>query len=255
MATAVGFQLVTTMRMTIFPLGLFAFLLTTTGCITPAARIIVPSEVLRGANGDGNIPRGRYVVRMTNGEQDWEMQLPEIATAYEVRIPLHGQQVGAVEQSPVTAADKEILAEREAEARMRGDGESPAGEEEGAGKGRDGSDAGEGKKKSDRENTRDGDGKKTGRTAEAAREAPRASYLLTLAKVKELYRTRHYEVALVELVALERQYPDDERILSMKGSLYEKLGKRELARAAWQAVLALNPYNLQVAEALQHLDK
>jgi Flp pilus assembly protein TadD len=84
---------------------------------------------------------------------------------------------------------------------------------------------------------------------------PRSSYLLTLAKVKDLYRTRNYEIALVELVALEREYPNDERIMSMKGSLYEKVGRRQLARESWEAVLAINPYNLQVAEALQRLGK
>jgi len=91
--------------------------------------------------------------------------------------------------------------------------------------------------------------------ASATTATPKASYLLTLAKVKDLYRTRNYEIALVELVALEKQYPNDERIMSMKGSLYEKVGRRQLAREAWEAVLALNPYNLQVAEALQRLGK
>ena len=57
----------------------------------------------------------------------------------------------------------------------------------------------------------------------------------------------------MELVALEREYPNDERIMSMKGSLYEKLGRRQLARESWEAVLSINPYNLQVAEALQRL--
>jgi predicted Zn-dependent protease len=94
-----------------------------------------------------------------------------------------------------------------------------------------------------------------GTPASATNATPKASYLLTLAKVKDLYRTRNYEIALVELVALEKQYPNDERIMSMKGSLYEKVGRRQLAREAWEAVLALNPYNLQVAEALQRLGK
>ena len=85
--------------------------------------------------------------------------------------------------------------------------------------------------------------------------AARASYLLTLAKVKDLYRNRHYELALVELVELERQYPNDEHILSMKGSLHERLGNKGLAREAWQQVLTLNPFNLAVLEALQRLGK
>ena len=83
----------------------------------------------------------------------------------------------------------------------------------------------------------------------------KASYLLTLARVKELYRTRQYELALVEIGELDRQYPDDEHILSMKGSLYERLGNKNLAREAWQQTLRINPYNLAVLEALQRLGK
>ncbi len=73
--------------------------------------------------------------------------------------------------------------------------------------------------------------------------------------MKELYRTRHYELGLVELVELEKQYPEDEHVLSMKGSLYERLGNKALARDAWQQVLRINPYNLAVLEALQRLGK
>ena len=73
--------------------------------------------------------------------------------------------------------------------------------------------------------------------------------------IADLYRTRHYELGLVELVDLERQYPDDEHILSMKGSLYERLGNKNLAREAWQEALRLNPFNLAVLEALQRLGK
>jgi Flp pilus assembly protein TadD len=85
--------------------------------------------------------------------------------------------------------------------------------------------------------------------------AAKASYLLTLARVKELYRTRQYELALVELAELDRQYPEDEHILSMKGSLYDRLGNKNLAREAWQQTLRINPYNLAVLEALQRLGK
>ena len=79
----------------------------------------------------------------------------------------------------------------------------------------------------------DGDAKPAAKSAPARKPgddkppAAKASYLLTLARVKELYRTRQYELALVELVELDRQYPEDEHILSMKGSLYERLGQQE----------------------------
>ena len=216
-----------------------------TGCLsTPVGRIEPPQEILRGRNesGDG---RGRYVVRMTDGEQDWEVTIPEIGTAYEVSIPLKGGKGGngiTVEQPTLTAADKEIVGQRQVDARVRAEEAPPAPEIMGLGE------------ESIPQKPVRPRAINTG-TAGSAPVTPKASYLLTLAKVKDLYRTRNYELALVELVALEREYPEDERIMSMKGSLYEKLGRRQLAREAWEAVLALNPYNLQVAEALQRLGK
>jgi hypothetical protein len=215
------------------------------GCLVPpAGHIDVPPDVLRGAGarGEAGAPRSRYVVRMTDGDQDWELQLPEIATAYEVKIPLRGKPGGAlgVDQSPMTAADKEIVSQRDADERARADEPSDSA--------RDAFD-------NEQDATRPARNGAVRRAAAGAGATPRASYLLTLAKVKELYRTRNYEVALVQLVALEHEYPDDERILSMKGSLYDKLGKKRLARESWEAVLAINPYNLQVAEALQRLGK
>jgi tetratricopeptide (TPR) repeat protein len=210
--------------------------LASVGCLVPpAGRIDVPPDVLRGPNrGEAGAPRSRYVVRMTDGDQDWEFQLPEIATAYEVRIPLRGRPglpggPGGAELAAVTAADKEIARAHEAEENARAD--SQVGDEG------------------------DEEGKKAPRPRTGPTPSPRSSYLLTLAKVKDLYKTRNYEVALVELTSLERDYPNDERILSMKGSLYEKLGKKQLARDTWQTVLSINPYNLQVVEALQRLGK
>ena len=207
------------------------------GCVTaPAGRIDVPTDLLRGRGpNESGSARNRYVVRMTDGDQDWEFQLPEIATAYEVRIPLRGMQQGGggvpVDNPTVTAADKEIVGQREVDARLRAD-EAPPGGPDGAGEGEE------------REGVRPAGlrtGRKPGIAPDGAAAAPHSSYLLTLAKVKDLYRSRNYEIALVELVALEREYPNDERIMSMKGSLYEKLGRRQLARESWDAVLSINP--------------
>jgi hypothetical protein len=186
------------------------------------------------------------VVRMTDGDQDWEVTIPEIGTAYEVSIPLKGAKGGpggiVVEQPTLTAADKEIVGQRQIDARARAD-EPPAMPIDATAISEEGY------------APRPQRGPRPIAGVAAGGATPKASYLLTLAKVKDLYKTRNYELALVELVALEKEYPDDERIMSMKGSLYEKLGRRQLAREAWEAVLALNPYNLQVAEALQRLGK
>jgi Flp pilus assembly protein TadD len=199
----------------------------------------------------GESPRTRYVVRMTDGQRDWEIQLPEIATAYEVKVPLSGKPSTrlAVDMATMTAADREILQEREAAARAEADDTQAPSED------------GQMKRASARE---EGDAAKDAKPAKksAARKpgddkppSAKASYLLTLARVKDLYRSKQYELALVELAELDRQYPDDEHILSMKGSLYERLGNKNLAREAWQQTLRINPYNLAVLEALQRLGK
>jgi Flp pilus assembly protein TadD len=81
----------------------------------------------------------------------------------------------------------------------------------------------------------------------------KASYLVGIAQVRSLYDARNMEIALVQLVELEKDYPNDEKLLAMKGSIYRKLGRNNLARAAWERVLALNPDNGVVAAALRAL--
>ncbi len=229
---------------------------TASGCASNAvaADVRVPPELLRGSPyaAGGEPARSRYVVRMTDGQRDWEIQLPEIATAYEVKVPLTGAPTAplGIDMANMTTADREILAQNEAARRESGGGGGndlmapDEGDEGDSGKGDKGKKA------------RAGTPPAGGKGAAAGQPpAARPSYLLTLERVKELYRTRHYELGLVELVELEKQYPEDEHILSMKGSLYERLGNKTLARDAWQQVLRLNPYNLAVLEALQRLGK
>ena len=214
------------------------------------ADVRVPPELLRGSpyTAGGEPARTRYVIRMTDGQRDWEIQLPEIATAYEVKVPLTGRaDVAAggghghddVGRPRDPGAERSLAARarrrRRQERRQRRRQEASAATRTGD-------------KKGDKKSA----GKpRAGQTPPAAR----PSYLLTLERVKELYRTRHYELGLVELVELEKQYPEDEHVLSMKGSLYERLGNKALARDAWQQVLRINPYNLAVLEALQRLGK
>jgi len=223
---------------------------TASGCASNAvaADVRVPPELLRGSpySASGEPSRSRYVVRMTDGQRDWEIQLPEIATAYEVKVPLTGAPNAplGVDMANMTTADREILAQNEAARRESagGAGNDLMAPDEG--------DDGKSTKKPAGKPPAAGKGAASGQPP-----ASRPSYLLTLERVKKLYRTRHYELGLVELVELEKLYPEDEHVLSMKGSLYERLGNKTLAREAWQQVLRLNPYNLAVLEALQRLGK
>jgi hypothetical protein len=248
------------------------FLIAAGGCTLTKpvpADVRVPPDLLRGSpyTAGGEPPRTRYVVKMTDGQRDWEIQLPEIATAYEVKVPLGGKPATrmVVDTALMTAADREILAEREASARaeqiLDGDRQKDA---RGGGDKKAGARGKRAASDDDDEDVADTKAAKGDRRAKVAPgsapgsdkpPAAKASYLLTLARVKEMYRARQYELALVELVELERQYPEDEHILSMKGSLAERLGQKNIAREAWQQVLRLNPYNLAVLEALQRLSK
>jgi len=212
------------------------------------ADVRVPPEVLRGSQ-YGDTSRTRYyVVRMTDGRNDWEVQVPELATSYEYKIPLSGKpstRIG-VDMPTLTAADREIIQQREADARAEAGTPEPS------------SDEGPMKRASTREDG-DGDGKPAPKRAARKpgdnKASTKNSYLLTLARVKDLYRAKQYELALVELAELDRQYPDDEHILSMKGSLYERLGNIALAREAWQSALRINSNNLSVMDALDRLNK
>jgi hypothetical protein len=233
--------------------GAFALAGTIAGCSTGGAvpaDVRVPPDLLRGSpyTAGGEVGRTRYVVRMTDGQRDWEIQLPEYGTAYQVTVPLTGKPGSAVaDLEGATEADREIIAENQAQQRARTDaapGPDDAIDETDKPRGLTPARAPVGK-----------GGQRPAPISAGASEPAKSSYLLTLAKVKDLYRTRHYELGLVEIVKLEQQYPDDEHILSMKGSLYERLGNKNLAREAWQEALRLNPFNLAVLEALQRLGK
>jgi hypothetical protein len=86
---------------------------------TDSGRRADSAELMRGSQytAGGESPRTRYVVRMTDGQRDWEIQLPEIATAYEVKVPLSGKPSTrlAVDMATMTAADREIAQQREAD--------------------------------------------------------------------------------------------------------------------------------------------
>jgi tetratricopeptide (TPR) repeat protein len=168
-----------------------------------------PKMELRGPSNDT-----KYVVRLAEGGRVWEVELPESAGGYEIRVPLAG---GLLEQ--MTSADEELLADSTAKAAA---GSLP-------------------------------EGAAPGKAVDAKGAAKKKSYLGSLAKVNEMYMAKKYELALIEVVSLEKEYPQDSRILSMKGSLYLKLGKQKLAREAWEKALQINPNDQALAEALREL--
>jgi hypothetical protein len=200
------------------------------GCAARSTIIVPPESVREWAyTPEGHTGSGRYVVRMTDGQREWEVEFPDAASGTEVRVPLKGggRQIKlSGEKSGLTAADREMEAERTARARER-DPDDPI------------------------YHLVDVPTRKDGPKLKPPK--PKQSYLVGVAQIRELYDSRNYEIALVHLVELEREYPNDEKLLAMKGSIYKKLGKVKLAREAWERVLVLNPDNQVVAAALRAL--
>lgn len=225
-----------------------------------AAVIVVPSSATTAPSyrGDGSIPSRRYVVRMSDGRRDWEVEFPEVATGYELRIPLNeggkGEDV-VVEGDTLTAADKQLLdALRKRNVDYEREGIYKDGKNAADPKGRNqlgnpepGAELGEkGKAKEGGVDPWVGTEDKPAPT--------RRSYFLGLEKVKRLYRAQKYEVAVVFLKKLERDYPSDLKIMSMMGTLWLKLGQKDLAREYWEKVLAIEPGNKAVIEAMKQLN-
>ncbi len=208
-------------------------------CTAGDKRLMVPDEMRRSPARPGewrdanSTPKDyRYVIRMAENGRVWEMELPEGAGGYEMRIPLAGGTAGEV----LTPADVELLGVTpEPPPATPSHSSAPTGPA----------------------NPATGTAATpppipaTGTVAPAAQ--PKRSYLGALAKINELYRERRYELALIETVALEKEYPDEARVHAMKGSLYVKLGKFKLAREAWTRALELNPNDAGVAEALRSI--
>lgn len=208
----------------------------------PSVPIVVPGAATTAPSylADGAVPAQRYVIRMSDGRRDWEVEFPETAGGYEMRIPLEttsGNGDGRTvewEGAQLTDADKELLRELRRQ--------TPGMEREGI--------------YADGKNVLDAAaGKPAAAPAGEADAAPtRPSYLLGVETVNKLFKTGNFELAMVRLVNLERAYPDDLKLLSMKGTLWLRLGRVNLARQAWEEVLQIDPDNKPVLRALKRLN-
>lgn len=224
------------------------FVCTSMGCAhidepDEPAVIVVPSAATTAPQyrGDGSIPHQRYVVRMSDGYRDWEVEFPEVARGYEVRIPLGDEhrEVRSAHQA-LTPADRELIDHLR---RTDPDFERPG-------------------IYVDDEHIVDAQARREGaeiddepRSRTESEPAPtRPSYLRGIEQVQRLFEAGQYEAAMIHLSDLEEAYPNDVRIKSMKGTLWLRLGREELARQAWEQVLQIQPDNEPVREALRRLD-
>lgn len=238
------------------PVGMLTACSSTKEASTTDKVIVVPSTATSAPpyRGDGSPSSRRYVVRMSDGKRDWEVEFPESANGYQLRIPLNdGKKDLDVQGQPLTKADKELL-----ESRRR---QNVATEREGV--------YADGKNLADDERRNQAGGLQPG--AELGGEdsgavdpwagtedqpAPtRRSYFLGIEEVQKLYRAGRYEMAVVFLKELDEDYPDDPKILSMMGTLYLKLNQEDLAREYWEKVLQIDPTNRAVIDALKQLNQ
>ncbi len=227
--------------------GSFATLLAGCSALSPQQQpettIVVPSAATTAPEyrGDGSVPPQRYVIRMSDGARDWEVEFPEVARGYEVRIPLRdGDRDVRRAHDSLTRADRELI-----DHLRRTD---PDFEREGV--------YVDGEHTLDRQARREGaDVERRERDRPEAGPAPsRPSYLRGISEVQELFEAGRYETAMIHLVDLEEAYPNDVRIKSMKGTLWLRLGNEALAREAWEQVLQIDPDNEPIIEALRRLD-
>lgn len=199
--------------------------------------IIVPSAATSAPEyrGDGSVPAQRYVVRMSDGKRDWEIEFPEVAQGYEVRIPLGTDSVQTTPHT-LTRADQELI-----DHLRRTD---PDFERQGI--------------YVDGQHALDAQAQREGAQPQPRQDsapAPtRPSYLRGIDQVQRLFEAGQYETALLHLSELEEAYPNDLRIKSMKGTLWLRLGQEDLARKNWEQVLQIDPDNRPVQEALRRLD-
>ncbi len=240
-----------------------AFALCLTACASSkeeTKRIIIPPNAATSSpqyRGDGAVPDQRYVIRMSDGSRDWEVEFPDAATGYSMRIPLKSGGGAGMEweERGMTDADRELLDElRRGSGEFEGEGvfrdgqniNNPEGQNNAGG-------ALPGAELNDKgKQVKDPGNADTGASGGAAPSRP--SYLLGIEEIQKLFRSGNYELAMVRLVQLEKAYPNDVRLLSMKGTLWLKLGREELAREAWERALQIDPNDRSVIEALKRLN-
>ena len=90
-------------------------------------------------------------------------------------------------------------------------------------------------------------------SSDGPQQAP--SYTLGLAKIKELFKKRQYELALVEVNSLLTFFANSPQLNKMKGTLLLRMYNPPLAEKAWIRALELDPDDRPLRAALDRLQK
>ncbi len=78
---------------------------------------------------------------------------------------------------------------------------------------------------------------------EESTNSEKSSYLAKLDHIKQLYKAARYEAALLEIDEMIREYQTDGKLYEMRGTLLDRMGRRELALKSWNQALRFSPNN------------
>jgi tetratricopeptide (TPR) repeat protein len=77
------------------------------------------------------------------------------------------------------------------------------------------------------------------------------SFLAKIDVVKQLFRLRRFEAALIEIDQLVRSYPTNAKLYEMRGTVFDRLGYRDLAMKSWKQALEFQPGNASLARLIE----
>jgi hypothetical protein len=199
---------------------------------------------------NGQSPPRRYVVRMSDGKLDWEIELPESANGYELRIPFQNKSPNQsmYDGDQMTAADKALVGH------LRQNHPSYQNEQEGIHVDPANPQQNPQNPELPQQNPQNPQNPEPQQNPQQNPAPSRQSYLVGLEKAKQLFTAGKYELSLVALSSLNEDYPNDIKILSMIGTLWMKMNKPELARGYWEQVLRMDPENRSIIEALKQIN-
>ena len=77
------------------------------------------------------------------------------------------------------------------------------------------------------------------------------SYLASMDHIKQLYRSGRYEAGLIEVDSMIRDFPTDPKLHEMRGTLLDRLGRRDLALKSWGQALRFDPSNQTLRQFIE----
>jgi hypothetical protein len=185
-----------------------------------------------------NGPSEKFVIRSTVGNTEYTMEIPGAARDYDIEVPLAdlsnlgstgtsqrtvggvgGARPNSKDISNPQLTDRELVSDMpklpEPEDRGLVDGAFGVGQMEGP------------------------------------TQSP--SYAMRIAKINELYLSKEYEFALIEINNMLTYYPGSAKLYKMKGTILLKLRNLELGEIAWTRAVELAPTDVALKNGLKSL--